>query len=300
MVVVFTACQFQVHIPTVPASGMSTVHDCLPSEDTERLRKLIAEGADLEAALCWAVSNERIAMAQLLLESGASPNTPRTKWNGKADDSSPLIIAVSAGWFAKSTAMLMTVLAHGPDVNYRRSMRSGEADDSSALDIACEDMQWATAKILLLTAGAVVSPSSYRHGAQHTFSALMHATHSRQTDLVELMLNKGADPRFTTTRLHGLPTRFTVLHWACQGRAPPEMLRLLVEAGADVNAVAEGPPWRTALHIVARAGRAHEAALTTLVAAGADPFDVNRAGLTTLEAMGRVSVLLDSRPSRFV
>jgi len=103
------------------------------------------------------------------------------------------------------------------------------------------------------------------------FPPLALAAYFGQRAAVELLLAYGAT--VTTAAANG--SRVTALHAALAG-PEPEIARLLVAAGADVNARQQGG--YTPLHSVAANGRLALAEL--LVAAGAEPGATNDAGQT--------------------
>lgn len=128
-------------------------------------------------------------------------------------------------------------------------------------------------------------------------SALLQALYQRRLDLVELLRHDGLDlyeaaalgdaARLTSILSGGTrPTGhagdgFTALQLAAYF-ARPEAVRLLIEAGADPNAVAENPMRIRPLHAAVAAGDAEVVRL--LLEAGANPDVQQRGGWTPLHS----------------
>lgn len=195
----------------------------------------------------------------------------------------------------KRDGVVEVLLAHGADLDYRRSIRVGLRDDSSALNVAALKHRWDPVQ-WLVEAGADLSAASFRTGKACNVSPLMLAASWDLTALVELMLTKGADPNHVATMYDDCEDNSTALHYACVcGCRDHLTVQLLCDAGANVNALSvDGVP----LHL-AVGWQAPRATVSTLVVAGADPFELDKLGLTVTEAMGHDDVLLDSRPFKF-
>lgn len=106
------------------------------------------------------------------------------------------------------------------------------------------------------------------------FTALHLAAFFRHPECVRLLLDGGAPVNAVAAN----PTRVQPLHSAAAG-GDADCVRLLVEAGADVNARQEGG--FVPLHASAQNG--DEAALETLLAAGADPSLATEDGRTAAD-----------------
>ena len=106
------------------------------------------------------------------------------------------------------------------------------------------------------------------------YTALHLAAFFRHPDAVRLLLERGAPVDAVAAN----PMRVQPLHSAAAG-GDPECVRLLVEAGADVNARQDGG--FVPLHASARNGDA--AAVETLLAAGADPSQATDDGRTAAD-----------------
>ena len=110
--------------------------------------------------------------------------------------------------------------------------------------------------------------------ADDGFTALHLAAFFRHLACVRLLLERGAPVNAVAAN----PMRVQPLHSAAAG-GDHECLRLLVEGGADVNARQEGG--FVPLHAAAQHGDA--AAVETLLAAGADPSIATEDGRTAAD-----------------
>jgi ankyrin repeat protein len=107
--------------------------------------------------------------------------------------------------------------------------------------------------------------------AEDGFTPLHLAAFFGHPEAVRLLLDRGAPVNAVAAN----PSRVQPLHSAAAGRVT-ECVRLLVEAGADVDARQHGG-W-TPLHAVAQHG--DEEAVDLLIAAGAEPAAANEGGST--------------------
>lgn len=104
-------------------------------------------------------------------------------------------------------------------------------------------------------------------------STLLHrAARGGNPELIRLLLARGLD---VNARDDYGDTPLTDSVWCTR----PEAIDVLIEAGADVNA--QGSNESTALHLAAGSGRAN--VVSKLLAAGADPTIVNIYGETPLD-----------------
>jgi ankyrin repeat protein len=110
--------------------------------------------------------------------------------------------------------------------------------------------------------------------AEDGFTPLHLAAYFRHPEAVRLLLDRGAP----VNAVAGNPTRVQPLHSAAAG-GDTECVRLLVTAGADVNARQHGG--FVPLHATAQNG--DEAATETLLAAGADPSIATEDGRTAAD-----------------
>jgi len=125
-----------------------------------------------------------------------------------------------------------------------------------------------------LTALLVADPPAANALASDGFPPLALAAYFGQRAAVELLLAHGASVALAAAN----DSRVTALHAALAGREPA-IARLLIAAGADVNARQQGG--YTPLHTAAANGLLALAEL--LVASGADPQAPNDAGQTPID-----------------
>lgn len=182
-----------------------------------------------------------------------------------------------------------------------RSPRAGEPAttpaDSPATTPGTQETAWACAshdpldladvavdgridEVRTLMRECVPSPEA----SEHDDVALARAANVAATPVVDYLLEAGADPAYVDT------TGTSVLHWTARwvhaeadpdagtDAAKAEIVRLLLDGGADVDLRGEGE--HTPLHWAAFAG--YEQVTAALVAAGADVDATNDAGATPL------------------
>jgi hemoglobin len=145
---------------------------------------------------------------------------------------------------------------------------------------------WATLLALMIESGhdalltyiqATLGAEPALVQARYSGRMLLHgASAAGSADVVALLLRLGADPNGMDTSAHA-PLYYVAN--ACQGGAGAQVVRLLAESGAAVNA-ATGVTRCTALHMAARRGNAAVAA--ALLDRGADIEARDRRGDTPL------------------
>jgi len=240
----------------------------------ERVEFLLSKGANIETKdgngltllqLMAAYSNQKdyLDVIELLLEKGADIET-----RGYAD-CTPLQTVAEAG--RKEAAELL--LAHGAKVDaapskfygttYHQAMRGGHPDMvrwclSKGMDIPPLHQAayfGETEKVRsLLNKGADVNQEDVAG-----FTALHCAVFGRNKEIVELLIDKGADVRDNNA------FNASLLFWACGLAGDLDIVKLLVENGAEVNGRGfEGMKWGsmlfgnyTNLHRAAHTGHAH-------------------------------------------
>ena len=217
-------------ISTVAAAGRGGgLVDAINSGDVTAVRALIKSGADVNqrsgdgsTALLWAAHNSNVEIARALIAAKAAVDTPNDF------GVTPLLEASRNG----DAAMVDLLLRSGADP--KRSHPEGETPLLSAARAGS-----VPAVRLLLARGADVN-------AAETFqqtTALMWAAAEGHTDVVDLLLESGADPNRQGHDHHSRPTRhnadhptggFTALMFAARN-GDEAMVRRLVARGANIN-----------------------------------------------------------------
>ena len=255
-------------LSTTEGDGTTALHWAAYRDDLAAVESLIRSGADVSAAndlgvtpLWTACLNGNAAIVRKLLDAGANPNSALLKGE------TPLMAAARSGYpqiveqlVSKAaninargprgqTALMWAVAQKHPDVvrvlidsgadikarsdvwsqvmavpphgslEYNRSIPHG---GDTALMFASRVGDLASAK-LLVAAGADVNDQD-----AWGVSATVLAAHSGYAELVEFLLDKGADP-------NRAEAGFSALHIAIM-RRDGRMIRALLARGADVNA----------------------------------------------------------------
>ena len=190
------------------------------------------ELADLAPPLIRAIWRADLGCARDLLESGADPNVA---YGG---------ISALCWAVRREREIMRALLAGSNDPN------SGGWDASIGGPLQ-EDV---AVVALLLDAGADIHAHDEKGG-----TALMSAAKRGHLPVVELLLERGATVDASDEGGH------TALHWAAIRGDYPEMVRRLIDAGADVSRQSKNG---TALTAAAMMG--HLATVNVLLAAGAD------------------------------
>jgi ankyrin repeat protein len=189
--------------PNVPLlSGETPVMVAARSGYPDVVEQLLVKGAEVNAhgaraqtALMWAVAQKHPEVVKVLLEHHADIQARSEVWNE--------VMAVPPhGYLPYNKA-----IPHGGETALMFAARVGDLDSAK----------------LLLVAGANVNDAD-----AWGVSAVTLAAHSGFTDLVEFLLNKGADP-------NAAPNGFTALHEAIK-RRDEKMVAALLDHGADANA----------------------------------------------------------------
>ena len=238
--------------------------------NVETLELLIDAGADVNArnafdatALLWGARDP--AKAKLLIARGAGVNSPSKQGR------TPLMLASLAHGGSSVVALM---LEKGADVGARD--KRGE----TALGLAATIGEVQTMR-LLLAKGA--DPQA-ANGKGET--PIILATKSKQTEAVRLLIQKRVDVNVASTSFntvrHGpiAMVKLTALHRAA-AFGPVEMVRELLEAGANVNA--RDSRDLTPLIFAVATEYADPQIVATLLRAGADANATDNTGETPLD-----------------
>lgn len=202
-----------------------------------------------------------------------------------------------------SLTLPLSLFASSPQEQLLQAAQEGQADsiiqlsladDQLSLDtsnhlgetpliLACKQHHWLTAQTLI-DRGANINALS-KNGC----SPLLYCCLGQQEDMVVQLINKGADVEVRSMNYDSpdesslapspqlLPISNTPLMW-CALLNKPQMLNLLLDRGADINA--EGPGQVTALSLALDAG--HQDLVATLINRGASIGVISGAPLTKL------------------
>lgn len=233
----------------------------------QELRQQILDQALREGSFSSGLADEadRPGLLKVLLEAGADP-----KAADEEGDTSIRTVATAISPFvaefpqhqeddAKAYALIEILLAYGGDLDLYSAVALRDLD--SVQQLLEQDPN---------TADALASDH---------YPALHFAACTRQVSVVKLMLDAGANPdiRNHSTEYRGW-LEGTPLH-AAIGSESWEIARLLIAAGADVNAKSEGD--YTPLHLAVRLDRLETARL--LLKNGADVDAKDADGRTPLD-----------------
>jgi uncharacterized protein len=310
--------------------GTTALHWAANLNNIEIANLLLAHGASVDAAtdfgvtpLSLAATNGSALMIERLLEAGANANL------ALPTGETPLMTAARTG----DVGSVRALLAHHADPNaaevelgqtalmwavaerhsgavaqlieHGATVQTGSKSGFTALMFAARDGDIEIAR-MLLKAGAPIDTASTPGD-----TALSVAVVRGQVDLAEFLLDQGADPNLDKagyTPLHwavakwetGMTRDYAEAkgEWATLGGVPParklEMIKALLQHGADANARAKKSPPRFGVYLftpgnVAGATPFYFAAMSAdvdvlrlLVANGADPLLAVADGTTPL------------------
>ena len=242
------ACCIALILSITSASRAAEIADAAMNGDSASLSGLIAQGLDVNepqvdgaTALHWASQRDDVAMAKRLLDAGANAAAPNRV------GATPLLLAALNG----SAEMIDLLLDASVNVN---SLLSSTGD--TALMVASRTGKPEAVRVLLDKGAAVNAKEIW--GAS---TALMWAVAENHTDIVKMLIDAGAEVNAITTflpgnmassvKFEGVPPRARlpedrVPEEHASGELTPllfaardghlESARLLIQAGADVNA----------------------------------------------------------------
>jgi len=213
---------------TVDADGTTALHHAVQRADTDTVRALIRDGANVNAKNRYGIAPLQIAaiagnaaIVEQLLQSGADPNT------ATPEGETALMAAARTG-DPSSVRMLVT---RGADVNAREGWKG-----QTALMWAAAENNVAAMKVLL-EAGAEIDARS-KSGA---FTPLLFAVRAGRIEACRLLLDAGVNVNEPMTDGTS-PLVLAIIN------AHYELASVLLEKGA--NPRADGQGW-TALHQIA-------------------------------------------------
>lgn len=266
------------------------IADAAREGDAEQVRNLIARQADMNepqvdgtTALHWAARRDDMVMAQALIMAGADVMA------ANRTGATPILLAAING----SPRMIRLLLASGADPNARLTRT-----DDTALMIAARTGIPEAVRVLLDHGAEVDARESWGRS-----TALMWAVAEGHIPVVEMLIEAGADVNARTTYIprntgrglafEGLPPRRRnadetgpMLH--AGGELTPllfaareghiQAVRLLIEAGADIDAVAADGKDALSLSIF----NGHYELASLLIDRGADVNQADAGGFTPL------------------
>ncbi|KAL8904793.1 MAG: hypothetical protein Q9171_006911 [Xanthocarpia ochracea] len=264
----------------------TALETAVSSNHLDSVRLLLQAGAYIKAyeghdvggeALSVAVRDSRIDIAKLLLEAGVDVR-PRTEISLQCNNVGAAAIAEAA--FNHDTDMVILLLQYGADPNAEAPGNTNplaKAVLRSDAEKPKEDMVR-----LLLDAGAQV----YNHvnipiqidGIFLPGSLLAVAAQSGSVELVRLLLGSGADPNWRDGLEYG-----TSLQCAIASKSD-EVVHVILEAGADINAIPSTEDGRTALQEAASQGNLELVQLLLQKGADVNTPAAKVRGVTALEA----------------
>ncbi|XP_038105340.1 uncharacterized protein LOC6053726 [Culex quinquefasciatus] len=273
--------------------GEAPLHSAIANGHTEIVLLLLKKGANVTVAatengwtpLHFAVQQNLLSIAEILLERGAPVHGV-----SRDREETALHLAVAA----ENLAMVQLLLGNGADADaLDRCGKTGlnYAVRSKSVEIVTTllkygatlyeyDLGWtplheaASVGSLELVELFLAQGVDVNRRARHGLTPLMLASFARQTNMVKLLLDRGANVNLGTYGDDYMP-----LHCAAHKNCP-EMIRLFAKKGADVNCLAKSMGY-TPLQEAIRNKAAK--AVHLLLSLGADPDVGTMFGYTALE-----------------
>ena len=220
-----------VDVNAVDADGSTALHWAVRHDDLETANLLLRSGANVKAAnrygvtpLSLACVNGNAAMIEALLKAGADANA------AVPGGETALMTASRTG----KTDAVKALLSHGADAKYAEPARGQTA------------LMWAAAEGNTASARALMEHGADIHA--HTkggLTPLLFAVREGKIDTVQALLKAGADVNETWKAGRGTGVSGISAMVLAVANAHYELAVMLLDAGADPNAAAQG--W-TALH----------------------------------------------------
>jgi ankyrin repeat protein len=211
--------------------GSTALHWAVRQDDLDTVNALIRSGASVKATnrygvtpLSLACVNGNAAVIESLLKAGADPN------GALPGGETALMTAARTG----KVAAVKVLIAHGADVKFKESQRGQTA------------LMWAAADGNTAVVNELVEFGSDIHAAtKGGFTPLLFAVREGRTDTVRALLKAGADVNETWKAGRGTGVNGISAMVLAVANAHYELAAMMLDAGADPNASAQG--W-TALH----------------------------------------------------
>jgi ankyrin repeat protein len=307
-----------VNAPPSPLKGMSALYGAICNNDLTLARRLLVT-ADPNGAtsrhppIVKAAQRGNFDLVQSLIEAGADVNAIGQKLNSRF-----ALQAAVRGGNIKVVHILLQAQAY---VN-----ASTHFEPLKPLELAVEEHRGDMVRLLLAN-GASVDPASSAEGPKTTALGQALAAYSVNEGIVEDLIAAGADVNRGSGD-HGLPLsaaaksycltkrlldtganvngqwpdRSTALQLACS--APNiDTIKLLLEAGADINAPASPLQGKTALQAAVKYGKAPIIKLILQQGADCNALAAKSYGATALQFAaieGRISIVLFNINPNFI
>jgi ankyrin repeat protein len=220
-----------IDLSAADTDGSTALHWAVRRDDLETANLLIGSGANVKTAnrygvtpLSLACVNGNAALIESLLKAGADPNTALP--GGET-------VLMTAARTGKADAVKV-LLTHGANVNFAESRRGQTA------------LMWAAAEGNTATVEELVERGADIHArTKGGLTPLLFAVREGRVDVVRAFLKIGADVNETWKAGRGTGVAGISPMVLAVANAHYELAGMLLDAGADPNAAAQG--W-TALH----------------------------------------------------
>lgn len=220
-----------VDLSAADPDGSTALHWAVRRDNLDTANLLIRAGADVKATnrygvtpLSLACVSGNAAMIEALLKAGADPNT------ALPGGETPLMTAARTG----KLDAVKVLISHGADVKYAEPQRGQTA------------LMWAAAEGNTAVVAELVERGADMHArTKGGLTPLLFAVREGKVDTVRALLQAGADVNETWKAGRGTGVSGISAMVLAVANAHYELASMLLDAGADPNAAAQG--W-TALH----------------------------------------------------